>query len=1069
MTRFTRIRRSGLSFAALGIFSIFAAGCGSGGAGSSGGGGNNPPPPPAGDFSISASPASLTLDSGGSQIVTVSIAEVNTYTTSVTVSISGLPAGVTASPTTFSLSPGNQQAVTLNAAAAAATSAATITFQGTSGSLTHSASAFLSVVVPVTSAHAPIRTRYLRTNAPDGPDPGMLFPPHHAVYDAAHKKFFVSNPYLNEIDVFDATSETETAQISVPQPWGIDVSPYNGSLYVGTLFGDIYQVNMTTFSVMNRYPSASIGPDGFIATQAFVLSDGRLALTGEWLGPDGYGGAAVWDPVTNSLVTLLTNMSNCVIGGLGSFAVSGDRSRILLKYADTSGSAPVCSYDPIAGVATYGALDTPTGSFVQEIVPTPDGTRFFLTTATQGVTEFDARTAQILGTISSDGANGNIQLPSGAAGAVVSLDGTTLYLDDQSSGAVAAYDTASLALKGWIPNFITTVLTGVGISAIDETGLIVGLREQGVGFIDGSQVRTTEPTQIEPVLGPSLTGSLAGGTELSGFLYLFLGDAVSANATLSQIYVGDIPGSDASLVTKAGNYPDAHVTTPPSNQPGAVDLAMVLSDGAVGIVPEGFSYGPTILDVVSNGATADGGQTGKLVGYGLGDSKTGVSVVVGGQVAPLTAIYSYPAFGMSSLFPSNTLQFTIPPGTAGTVDDVSVLTSSGSATAKGAIHYTAAAQSFPVTANLQSGIYDAGRDLYYFADQAQIQVLSKSAGKWLTPIALPGVTSQTQLLAISESPDGTKLAVSDFGDQTIYVFNPDSPSSVARYPMSLDGDGFSSSLAPSGLAITDTGIVYFSTCDIRGSGTPSFHKLDISRGSIIDLGNFDDGDLLCLDGFDRVLLSPDGSKIYSSADGDNFWLDTSNDQIHGTFNAFPFTVDYAVSLAVNTLDVAISGDGNTVDVDGNLTDSKLNEETEPAYNDFEWASSTPMIGQKLNRDGSILFQPLTDGIDLIARNTGRLLYRVQIPVTPANVYDPLLVAEGKNTLAIITVAGVSFVDLSSLPIPSEYAQPFAVATHSKAGRLANVRTVPAIRRLSPNRSVHPNARPRLKRWVAPIS
>ncbi|MGC2151128.1 MAG: hypothetical protein WA618_03740, partial [Terriglobales bacterium] len=76
-------------------------------------------------------------------------------------------------------------------------------------------------------------------------------------------------------------------------------------------------------------------------------------------------------------------------------------------------------------------------------------------------------------------------------------------------------------------------------------------------------------------------------------------------------------------------------------------------------------------------------------------------------------------------------------------------------------HYTAAVQSFPIDANLQSGIYDAGRDLYYFADQAQIQVLSRTDGKWISPIPLPGTSGKTQLLAISESPDGTKLAVSD--------------------------------------------------------------------------------------------------------------------------------------------------------------------------------------------------------------------------------------------------------------------------------------------------------------------
>jgi hypothetical protein len=42
--------------------------------------------------------------------------------------------------------------------------------------------------------------------------------------------------------VFDATQEIETARIPAPLGWWIDGSPYNGSLYAGTLIGDIYQI-----------------------------------------------------------------------------------------------------------------------------------------------------------------------------------------------------------------------------------------------------------------------------------------------------------------------------------------------------------------------------------------------------------------------------------------------------------------------------------------------------------------------------------------------------------------------------------------------------------------------------------------------------------------------------------------------------------------------------------------------------------------------------------------------------------------------------------------------------------
>jgi len=976
--------------------------------------------------------------------VTVSAAEVNTFTASISVSVSGLPAGVTASPSTFSLTPGNQQVVTLSAAATATEGTVSITFTGTSGSLSHSSHTSLSVVAAVTGVHPPIRTRYLRTNSFYDFNSLQISPPHFTVYDAAHKQFFVSNPYMNEIDVFSATQETQIAAISVPMPWGIDVSPYNGSLYAGTLIGDVYQIDTSTLSVTNRYPAASIGPDGFAAQTTLVLSDGRLAVqggAGGILGVDGFGVVAVWNPLTNALDTG-TNGSVCNVGNEGTIALSGDRTRILVTWVDTSVSAPICSYDPVTQVATYGSLPTPNGSPVKSIIPTPDGTRFFLTTNLQGVAVFDAKTVQLLGQI--PGPSSYEVLPNDATGAVMSLDGKTLYLIGLGIGA---FDATTLTQTGWVPSFyVQDSQSDVVISAIDETGLIVGPIGHGVGFIDASQMTINQPTIFGYGFASPSTGPETGGTEISGFTTADVTD----NATLSQIYVGNQAGSSASFtITGKNTQPTPHVITPPSNLAGAVDLTVALSDNGVGITPEGFSYGPTILEVIPNGATAEGGQTGTIIGYGFGDSTSGVQVTVDGKAAPVTAINGYIIEPYP--FPQNSLQFTIPPGSAGTAVDVTVTTPSGSVTATGAFHYTAATQSFPLTANLQAGIYDAGRDLYYFTDQKQIQILSKSTGKWLSPIPLPGVSSKTHLLAISESPDGTKLAVSDFGGQSIYVLNPDSPASATSYPMPLDYNN-TSLLAPDGLAITDAGIVYFATADIGGTGTPAFHQLDTSTGSIINLGTILSGGVS--DEFDRVLLSSDGSKVYSNIEGESFWVDTSNNQIN--YSAGTSSGNGGVQ------DLAVSADSSTVDINGLLADPSLNPETEPAYIDWETWFPTAVNGQKLNQNGSILFQPLTDGIDMIARNTGRLLYRIQIPVTPANVYDSLVVAEGQNTLAVITATGVSFVDLSSLPIAAQYTNPFPDATQTRAGSMAERQTIsPAGHALS-TRSLYSSKRPRLR-------
>jgi len=124
---------------------------------------------PAADFSLTLSPASLTLSAGATGTQTRVLATaVNSFSSTVAVSISGLPAGVTASPASLSLTPGTAQSVTLTAASSAAAATSTITFTGVSGSLTHSASLALTVQAAVTMTNAPDVTTYHNDIARDG-------------------------------------------------------------------------------------------------------------------------------------------------------------------------------------------------------------------------------------------------------------------------------------------------------------------------------------------------------------------------------------------------------------------------------------------------------------------------------------------------------------------------------------------------------------------------------------------------------------------------------------------------------------------------------------------------------------------------------------------------------------------------------------------------------------------------------------------------------------------------------------------------------------------------------------
>ena len=95
------------------------------------------------DFSLSASPASVSAAQGGSASTTVSVTPLGGFSGSVALSASGLPAGVTASFNPASTA--GTSSLTFTASSTAATGATNVTISGTSGTLTHSTSVSLTV------------------------------------------------------------------------------------------------------------------------------------------------------------------------------------------------------------------------------------------------------------------------------------------------------------------------------------------------------------------------------------------------------------------------------------------------------------------------------------------------------------------------------------------------------------------------------------------------------------------------------------------------------------------------------------------------------------------------------------------------------------------------------------------------------------------------------------------------------------------------------------------------------------------------------------------------------------
>jgi kumamolisin len=101
------------------------------------------------NFTISASPASVTVTQGANGTSTITITSTGGFNSATTLSATGLPTGVTAAFSTNPVTPpANGSAtstLTLTASASATVGAATVTITGTSGSTTHSTTIALTV------------------------------------------------------------------------------------------------------------------------------------------------------------------------------------------------------------------------------------------------------------------------------------------------------------------------------------------------------------------------------------------------------------------------------------------------------------------------------------------------------------------------------------------------------------------------------------------------------------------------------------------------------------------------------------------------------------------------------------------------------------------------------------------------------------------------------------------------------------------------------------------------------------------------------------------------------------
>jgi Fibronectin type III domain/IPT/TIG domain len=868
------------------------------------------------------------------------------------------------------------------------------------------------------------RTKYVRTDATT--EYFGWINSHWVVYNPTTNRFFVTDPYSNHVMVMDPASETEITAISVPGAYAIDDTPDHSTLYVGTLIGDVYAIDPVGMTVKQRYIASQIGPYGYSAMSAVVMADGRLALLGQAGGipsVDGSNSVAIWNPSNNSFGVLYGAIGSIsgVPGAcgdllnIGGFSRTVDRTNVIITSIDSD--ATLCEIDETTSQGIY----TGTGaSFTMvNFRTTPDGKYIIVPKYPGGANVYDAQTLQPLPQVSVSGDT------STASGFFISPDSTTLYAP--SSTIIYAYDLATGEQTGWLPNMDVQNENGGGaegpitapnVQATDGTGLFVGPLEEGVGFVDIGVMRTgTVGTQFTNGYLSPATGSMSGGTAVQ------LPDP-NPVGPLSAMFFGSQHATNLSYASGI-----ISATTPAENS-GPADVWTFTTDGGFQLLPEGFSYGPTILEVSPNMSTAEGGGTGYIFGYGFGPVgystviPSSLQIKVGGMATQITAFVPYAYPNSAPPFPLQSVAFTIPPGTAGSAD-VSVTSSSGSATATASLTYLPAVQQFPLASStLAQGIYDPYQDLYYFTDASQIQVFSNTQGKWLSPIRIPSPNGATQRLwGLALSPDGSKLAVADVMAGVIYVLDPANPGSVETFSVStLD---YTAS-EPVGVAINNAGMVYFTAMTPGVTGAHGFYKLNTNTGATTDYGVDNPG--LADDVLLRTVISADNSRVFFNDDGYVFNIDTATDKI--------FSASTDQGCCYGDYDLTLSANQVQFSASSYIYDSNLNAESFYSLNDREILTAAWVYGAKLSRDGTLLFQPSTNGVDVLDGRLGNLLHRISLPVALSQNYDAL-VADGKdNVLIAITGVngnGIAVVDLTSVQEPPPV--PFVNRSLRKANRL----------------------------------
>lgn len=852
----------------------------------------------------------------------------------------------------------------------------------------------LTVTVPFVSNTTPTRSTFFRT---DSSPTGM-------VYDPLRKLVFVSVEILNEVLVLSAADGHKIASIPVSFPAGIDIAADGSVIYVASPFiGGVTVIDPDLLQVIGHsdVPSSVSGisqPVTFF--QVAALSNGKVLFL-PTLGLGGFSPFYLWDPTTDTFTKF---GPQTLTSSVELMSRNADHSKVLAYGGSSQGALYDVTTDTFIGPSTVfnGPAISPDGSQIAsgQFQTSPAMLAFY-----------DSNLNQLaslpLGAFSSGGA---------ATRLFYSLDGKRLYVVPDhgiatsfDKGVVAVIDTATFSVVGVIPAFsfgAASPFGGITTFALDETGMLFGAAFGGVGFLDLSTptfLQETLPGNF--IIQPSLA-SLSAPTQAQ-----LNGVGFSSGLPLN-LFFGAPPTSPqsvqaSSLSVQSSNF--VNVTIPPGTASGAANATLTRGDGFFEVMPDAVTFGPTILQIDANAGSTAGGNSIKIVGYGLSGPNT--QVLIGGRLATVTQ--QSPAI-VGQLFPTESITLNTPPGVAGK-SDVTVTTPSGSVTVAGGFQYLNSVETHPILGLLDALVYDRVHQRLYITNQDhnRIEIFDLVAKTFLAPVSVGNGPT-----AMALTPDSGLLAILNRLDGTVSVLDTIRLTLTATYPLLTTADrdpvgcgGIPLNITPAAphriLAEIECSAILF-----QGH----FRLLDLDTGSLDCTGvagcNLNGTDINFQNGLAALASSSDGTKIL---------LATTT----GGGTPLPAGV---LDLTANTLtagftsdshDAAISADGTIFAANFALLDSaaKLRGFTaiEP-YADTGALSSHNVFGEKLNPAGSLLFYPQDSGVAIFDTHTGRLVRHIVLPVSIPQNSGAMALDESGTKMFLTTTTGIAIAQLDPAPL-----------------------------------------------------